>query len=129
MAAFEMVEVSADLGRAEINLGDIVIIVADVLEDLFVHVHCFGVRTHGGIHLGAERFHFECGWVQWAPDTAEIVADVFQEADRREMRAVAEFDFDEASADPDGVGGRPGALLITRFPELSEDPLLQKGMD
>lgn len=120
---------SADLGRAEINLGNIVIIIADVLEDLFVHVHCFGVRAHGGIHLRAERFHFECGWVQWAPDTAEVVADVFEEADRREMGAVAEFDFDEASADPDGVGGRPGALLITGFPELSEDPLLEKDMD
>ena len=127
MAAFEVVEMSADLGRAEINLGDVVIVVAYVLEDFFVHVQCFGVGAHGGIHLGAERFHFECGWVQWAPDAAEVVANVLEEADRGEMGAVTEFDLNEASADPDGVGGRPGVFLITGFPKLSEDPLLEKG--
>ena len=63
MASFEVVEVSADLGRAEINLGNVVVVVAYVLENFFVHVHCFGVGAHGGVHLGAERFHFECGWV------------------------------------------------------------------
>lgn len=123
MAAFEMVEMGADLGRAEINLGDVVVIVAYVLEDLFMHVHCFGMGAHGSIHLGAERFHLERGWVQWAPYAAEVVANVFEKANCGEMGAVAEFDFNKASADPDGVGGRPGVLLITIFPELSEDPL------
>ena len=44
------------------------------------------------------------------------------------MGAVTEFDLDEASADPDGVGRCPGLLLITGFPELGEDPLLEKGI-
>lgn len=83
----------------------------------------------GGMHLGSGAFPFRVRLGPVDPQTCRrFVANDLEEADRGEMELWLNLTSTRPSADPDSVGGHRGTLVITGFPEFSENPLLEKGI-
>ena len=95
-------------------------------EDVFVHPLRFARVAHVGVELGEQVGHLEGFGVEGAPDAAEVVADVFAEADgfgAALFGGVEVAGLDEAAADFDDGVGFPVLLDFATFPEKFEDPL------
>ena len=81
------------------------------------------MSTSSGVEFREQSAHFECCSIERAPDAADVVDDVFEEADSGVLLAMSEANFDEAAADPDDCARRPGGLFVAGVPEESEEPL------
>jgi hypothetical protein len=75
------------------------------------------------VDLGEEIRHLEGLRVERAPETAEVVADVFAEIDGFGAVAAEESGLHEALANCDDDIGRPVLLVISRGPEGFQEPL------
>ena len=95
-------------------------------EDVFVHALRFARVAHVGVELGEQVGHLEGFGVEGAPDAAEVVADVFAEADgfgAALLGGVEVAGLDEAAPDFDDGVGFPVLLDFATLPEKFEDPL------
>ena len=85
--------------------------------------HDLAVLTQRSVHLGAQRLHLKCSFVQWTPNSSEVVADIFKELESGESFAHAEATFDEAATNGDDDACGPGGLRVAGGPEVLQDPL------
>lgn len=84
----------------------------------------FAVMAHGCVQLRKQCRQFQSFWIERAPDTTQVVGDVFAETDgKRAVVFVEVAGLDEIVAEGDDGAGCPGLLDFAGGPEEVEEPL------